>query len=117
MDNLALQESWAQPFIPTYRIILRHGKNSLDAYLHGLFVAYHDCFHCVLGVPENPTDISSVRAWKHRALTVSPVSCFWEDDLTHSIEPCSPHAPCSQQSLYHYDIVTGPHHSTIDTFT
>ncbi|KAK0436092.1 hypothetical protein EV421DRAFT_1739756 [Armillaria borealis] len=98
MDNLALQESWAQPFIPTYQIILWHGKVSLDAYLHGLFVAYHDCFHCLLGVPENPTDISSVRAWKHRALT-SLAHLMLRVHNNHSITMTSSLAPTMAPSI------------------
>ncbi|KAK0475999.1 hypothetical protein EDD18DRAFT_1366668 [Armillaria luteobubalina] len=68
-QTLQLQETWAQPFLPTYRSVLCHGKQSLDTYLHGLFVAYHDCFWCSLGVPENPEDLNSVHVWKHSALT------------------------------------------------
>ncbi|KAK0453962.1 hypothetical protein EV421DRAFT_1897951 [Armillaria borealis] len=98
MDNLALQESWAQPFIPTYRIILWHGKVSLDAYLHGLFVAYHDRFHCSLGIPENPTDISSVRTWKHRALT-SLAHLMLHVHNNHSITTTSSLAPTMAPSI------------------
>ncbi|PBK70539.1 hypothetical protein ARMSODRAFT_974463 [Armillaria solidipes] len=69
MDDQTLQESWATPFIPTYRTVLRHGQYTLDAYLHGLFVAYHDHFRFSLGVPENPRDLQSVRVWKRCALS------------------------------------------------
>ncbi|KAK0190149.1 hypothetical protein F5146DRAFT_1139723 [Armillaria mellea] len=69
MDDQTLQESWATPFIPTYRIILKHRQYTLDAYLHGLFIAYHDHFHFSLGVPENPRDVQSVRVWKCCALS------------------------------------------------
>ncbi|KAK0492871.1 hypothetical protein EDD18DRAFT_1108482 [Armillaria luteobubalina] len=68
-QSLRLQETWARPFLPTYCSVLCHGKHSLDAYLHGLFVAYHDRFRCLLGVPENPQDLNSIRAWKRNALT------------------------------------------------
>ncbi|PBK62205.1 hypothetical protein ARMSODRAFT_1025123 [Armillaria solidipes] len=92
MDNLTLQESWAQLFIPTYRIILQHGKVSLDAYLHGLFIAYHDRFRYLLGVPENPTDISSVCTWKHHALT-SLAHLMLRVHNNHSITMTSSLAP------------------------
>ncbi|KAK0476570.1 hypothetical protein EDD18DRAFT_1366173 [Armillaria luteobubalina] len=61
-QTLQLQETWARPFLPTYCSVLCHGKQSLDAYLHGLFVAYHDHFRCSLGVPENPEDLNSALA-------------------------------------------------------
>ncbi|KAK0234820.1 hypothetical protein EDD85DRAFT_792812 [Armillaria nabsnona] len=69
MDDQTLQETWATPFIPTYRTVLKHGQYTLDAYLHGLFVAYHDHFRFSLGVPENPRDLQSVRVWKRCALS------------------------------------------------
>ncbi|PBK89375.1 hypothetical protein ARMGADRAFT_1033420 [Armillaria gallica] len=59
MDDETMQETWVRPFIPTYRSVVQYGKSTLDAYLLGLFMAYHARFQCLLGVPENPSDTNS----------------------------------------------------------
>ncbi|KAK0430918.1 hypothetical protein EV421DRAFT_1743601 [Armillaria borealis] len=64
MDDEMMQETWVCPFIPTYRSVVQYSKSTLDAYLLGLFMAYHACFRCLLGTPTNPNDLNSVRAWK-----------------------------------------------------
>ncbi|KAK0188505.1 hypothetical protein F5146DRAFT_1002586 [Armillaria mellea] len=66
--SLSIQERWACPFIPTYRAVLRKGKKLHDTYLHGLFIAYYDCFSCSFGELANPEDIESIHAWKNRVL-------------------------------------------------
>ncbi len=76
MDSQALQELWARPLVHTYRIMLKNGKYTLDAYLHGLFVGYYDRFHRSLGAPENIRDLESVVAWKRRGLAVSNFYSF-----------------------------------------
>ncbi|SJL14031.1 uncharacterized protein ARMOST_17483 [Armillaria ostoyae] len=101
MDSQALQELWARPLIPTYRIVLKYGKYTLDAYLHGLFVAYYDRFRHSLGVPENLGDLDSVLAWKRRALASLALLMI---RMYHESLQSSPPIPSpSQQDLQSHD--------------
>ncbi|PBK62400.1 hypothetical protein ARMSODRAFT_980677 [Armillaria solidipes] len=101
MDSQAMQELWARPLIPTYRIVLKYGKYTLDAYLHGLFVGYYDRFRRFLGVPENPRDLDSVLAWKRRALAkLALLMIRMHDELLQSSPPI-PNP--SQQDLQSHD--------------
>ncbi|KAK0499309.1 hypothetical protein EDD18DRAFT_1440959 [Armillaria luteobubalina] len=66
--DLNSQECWAKPLIAAYRTARGHGQAILDAYLNGLFIAYHDRFRCTLGTPSNTQDQASVMRWKQCAL-------------------------------------------------
>ncbi|KAK0490078.1 hypothetical protein EDD18DRAFT_1416591 [Armillaria luteobubalina] len=66
--DLNSQEHWAKPLIAAYRTARGHGQAILDAYLNGLFIAYHDRFRCTLGTPSNTQDQASVMQWKQCAL-------------------------------------------------
>ncbi|KAK0186352.1 hypothetical protein F5146DRAFT_1124170 [Armillaria mellea] len=76
MDNTAspmhssasCQEHWACSWIPTYRAVLRKGKEFHDVYLHGLFVAYYDRFSTSFGELANPADIELIHAWTNRGM-------------------------------------------------
>ncbi|KAK0215447.1 hypothetical protein IW262DRAFT_1299711 [Armillaria fumosa] len=71
VTDLNSQERWAKPLIPAYRTARGHSQAILDAYLNGLFIAYHDRFRCTLGAPSNTQDQASVMRWKQSALDIN----------------------------------------------
>ncbi|KAK0222663.1 hypothetical protein EDD85DRAFT_860631 [Armillaria nabsnona] len=135
MDSQALQELWARPLIHTYRIMLKNGKYTLDAYLHGLFVGYYDRFHRSLGAPENIRDLESVVAWKRRGLAKLALLMYrmhieHSTATKHSLPASEPLQPSpipnpSQQDLQSHDkplegpsspepLVSSSHHDADD---
>ncbi|KAK0448249.1 uncharacterized protein EV420DRAFT_1483499 [Desarmillaria tabescens] len=66
--DLETQERWARPLVPAYHTARGHGQAILDAFLNGLFIAYHGRFGCSLGAPVNCRDAASIKKWKQRSI-------------------------------------------------